>query len=117
MVQPPRSAGRHHHPGVGHQANSYASGTTDGYLSGVQVALKILTCTFTVTGSVPAAYADSTGKLKAPSAVAPYPLTVATASAGCAGIAAVGQKPLCNATYNVVTPSGGTTRPSIVYSP
>ncbi|MBM7442551.1 hypothetical protein [Streptomyces sp. HB132] len=98
-------------------ANTYASGVTTGYISKVNATLKVLTCTFTVTGDVPATYNNSTGQLKAAStAASTYKLTVATASAGCAGIAAVGQNPLYTATYNVVK-SGTTTKPTIVYTP
>ncbi|MEU9063936.1 hypothetical protein AB0D13_35030 [Streptomyces sp. NPDC048430] len=40
-----------------------------------------------------------------------------TASAGWAGLASVGDNWVYEALYSVTTPSGGTTRPSIVYTP
>ncbi|MFE0085676.1 hypothetical protein [[Kitasatospora] papulosa] len=93
-------------------ANTYSAGVTNGYISGVKATLKVLTCTFTVTGNVVAKYTNSTGVL-AVSNNATYKLTVATVTAGCAGIAAVGNNPTYTANYNAVTPSGGTTKPTI----
>ncbi|MER5554521.1 hypothetical protein ABT001_23075 [Streptomyces sp. NPDC002793] len=97
-------------------ANTYSAGVTNGYISGVKATLKVLTCTFTVTGNVVAKYTNSTGVL-AVSNNTTYKLTVATASAGCAGIAAPGNTPTYTTNYNAVTPSGGTTKPTIVYTP
>jgi len=97
------------------KANTYSAGATSGSIAGVKATLSVLTCTFTVTGNVKADYSNTTGQLKI-SNNATYKLTVATASAGCAGIAAVGQNPTYTATYNTVK-TGTTTKPSIVYTP
>ncbi|MCM2410446.1 hypothetical protein [Streptomyces sp. RKAG290] len=97
-------------------ANSYSAGVTSGYISGIKATLSVLTCSFTVTGNAAATYTNSTGKL-AVSNNATYKLTVTTVTAGCAGIAAVGNNPTYTASYNAVTPVGGTTKPTIVYTP
>ncbi|MFE9727992.1 hypothetical protein ACFYQ5_31630 [Streptomyces sp. NPDC005794] len=97
------------------KANTYSAGTTAGYISGVKATLSVLTCTFTVTGNVTASYNNSLGQLTIGNN-ATYQLTVATASAGCAGIAAVGQHPTYTAKYNAVK-TGTTIKPTIVYTP
>ncbi|MFE4692388.1 hypothetical protein ACFRH6_20335 [Streptomyces sp. NPDC056749] len=97
-------------------ANTYSAGVTNGYISGIKATLKVLTCTFTVTGDAAVTYTNSTGKL-AVSNNATYKLTVATVTSGCTGIAAVGNNPTYSASYTAVTPSGGTTKPTIVYTP
>ncbi|MEE4495429.1 hypothetical protein [Streptomyces sp. BE230] len=97
-------------------ANTYSAGVTSGYIDGVQATIKVLTCTFTVTGRVAATYTNSTGKL-AVSNNATYKLSVASISAsGCTGIAKVGDVPTFTSSYSAVTPAGGTTKPTIVYS-
>nr|WSW65316.1 hypothetical protein OG461_03450 [Streptomyces sp. NBC_00995] len=97
-------------------ANTYSAGVTSGYIDGVKATIKVLTCTFSVTGRVAATYTNSTGKL-AVSNNATYKLTVSAVSAsGCTGIAAVGNTPTFTASYAAVTPAGGTVKPTIVYS-
>ncbi|MEU9089588.1 hypothetical protein [Streptomyces sp. NPDC048428] len=97
-------------------ANTYSAGVTNGAITGVKASVTVLTCTFTVEGSVAATYTNSTGKL-AVSNNSTYKLSVITASAGCAGIAKVGDNPTYTASYAAVTPSGGTTKPTITYTP
>lgn len=83
-----------------------ATGTTVGYISNIKAKLKVLTCEFTVEGSVYASYVNSTKKLKATSTkiISTQParqLKVTTATAPCAGLVAVGMIPTFNATYSV----------------
>ncbi len=96
------------------QAAEYdaATGTTTGYLSGINASLSVLTCTFDVTGEVNATYTNSTGVLSVSNT--DRQLTVVNASAGCAGIAADGDHPTFNGDYTVVTPAGGTAHPTLV---
>ncbi|MER6117407.1 hypothetical protein E6R60_03100 [Streptomyces sp. A0642] len=97
-------------------ANTYSAGVTSGYIDGVKATIKVLTCTFSVTGRVAATYTNSTGKL-AVSNNSTYKLTVSAVSAsGCTGIAKVGDVPTFTASYAAVTPAGGTVKPTIVYS-
>lgn len=62
----------------------------------------MLTCSFDVTGEVNATYTNSTGVLTVSNST--RLLTVVNASAGCAGIAAVGDHPTFNGDFTVVTP-------------
>ncbi|MBM7442549.1 hypothetical protein [Streptomyces sp. HB132] len=97
-------------------ANSYTTGVTRGYISGVKLTFRMLTCSMTVSGRLATTYTNSTGELKVNND-STYELTVGTASAGCAGLTAVGDNWAYEALYSVTTPSGGTTKPSIVYTP
>ncbi|MFD5874794.1 hypothetical protein [Streptomyces sp. NPDC060322] len=47
---------------------------------------------------------------------AAYKLTVVTTTAGCSGLAAVGDNCVYAGRHSVVTPSGGTTEPSTVHT-
>ncbi|CAM5324506.1 hypothetical protein [Streptomyces atroolivaceus] len=97
-------------------ANSYTAGVTRGYISGVKLRLQMLTCTMVVSGRLATTYTNSTGQLQVDNDDT-YRLTVATTTAGCAGLAAVGDNWVYEARHSVTTPSGGSTRPSIVYTP
>ncbi|GLF98376.1 hypothetical protein [Streptomyces yaizuensis] len=89
------------------------TGTTTGFISGINARLTVLTCTFDVVGQVHVTYRNSTGVL-AVSNNATRQLTVANASAGCAGIAANGDHPTFTSSYRVIGPVGGTTSPTVV---
>ncbi|MQS38744.1 hypothetical protein [Streptomyces katsurahamanus] len=97
-------------------AYNATTGTTTGFISGINASLTVLTCTFDVIGEVNATYRNSTGVLTV-SNNATRQLTVANASAGCAGIAANGDHPTFNASYRVSTPAGGSGRPTVVGTP
>ncbi|MFJ8888389.1 hypothetical protein ACIRJR_34000 [Streptomyces sp. NPDC102402] len=96
--------------------NSYNAGVTKGYISGVKLTLTMLTCSMTVSGRLATTYTNSTGELKV-NDDSTYTLTVGTATPGCGGLAAVGDNWEYQALYSVTTPSGGTTRPTIVFTP
>ncbi|MFB4420287.1 hypothetical protein C5F59_004240 [Streptomyces sp. QL37] len=97
-------------------ANTYSAGVTSGDMSGVRLRMTVLTCSATVSGRLAVTYTNSTGKL-AVSTDATHKLTVVTATPGCSGLVVVGSNWTYRATYSTVTPIGGTTRPSIVYTP
>lgn len=96
--------------------NSHTAGVTRGHISGVKFTLHMLTCSMTVSGRLATTYTNSTGELEVRND-STYRLTVGTASPGCAGLAAVGDNWVYEAVHQVRTPSGGTTRPSIVHTP
>ncbi|WP_405666860.1 hypothetical protein OG379_33405 [Streptomyces sp. NBC_01166] len=97
-------------------ANSYNAGVTKGYVSGVKLRMTMLTCSMTVSGRLATTYTNSTGELKV-NDDSTYKLTVGTATPGCAGLAAVVDHWEYQALYSVTTPSGGTTKPAIVFTP
>ncbi|MFI1014992.1 hypothetical protein [Streptomyces sp. NPDC020965] len=90
-----------------------ATGTTTGFIGGVNANLTVLTCSFKVTGSVHITYRNSTGILTV-SSTAARQLTVSNASPGCAGITANGDHPTFSAAYKVRAPAGATGSPRIV---
>ncbi|MER6912106.1 hypothetical protein ABT354_10575 [Streptomyces sp. NPDC000594] len=90
-----------------------ATTTTTGFITGINAQLTVLTCTFDVVGQVHVTYRNSTGILSV-SNNATRQLTVANASAGCAGITANGDHPTFTGSYRVIGPVGGTTSPTIV---
>ncbi|MFJ9055279.1 hypothetical protein [Streptomyces sp. NPDC102409] len=96
-------------------ANSYDAGVTRGYISGVKLRLQMLTCTMAVSGRLATTYTNSTGELEVKND-ATYKLTVVATTAGCSGLTAVGDNWVYAALHSVVTPSGGTTKPSIVHT-
>ncbi|MFJ8863159.1 hypothetical protein ACIRD8_32620 [Streptomyces sp. NPDC102451] len=97
-------------------ANTYSAGVTHGYISGVKLRMTITTCAVTVAGRLAATYSNSTGRLEVTDD-STYKLTVLTATPGCAGYLAVGDTWAYSASYSLVTPVGGTTRPTLVYTP
>ncbi|MER5893990.1 hypothetical protein [Streptomyces sp. NPDC001876] len=83
-----------------------AAGKTVGHIKNIKAKLKVLTCEFTVEGSVYASYVNSTKKLTATStkilsSQATQGLKVTTVTAGCTGLIAVGMVPTFNAVYSV----------------
>ncbi|HEY9330784.1 MAG TPA: hypothetical protein VIS09_21505 [Streptomyces sp.] len=80
-------------------AEDYTSGVTSGYIKNIQAKLTVLTCTFNVTGEVNAKFTNSTRKLGVSNST--RQLTVSTATAGCAGIVAVGDHPTFTGDYAV----------------
>ncbi|MEV7399868.1 hypothetical protein AB0N93_05520 [Streptomyces sp. NPDC091267] len=96
-------------------ANSYSNGVTSGYLSGVKFSWNMLTCTAKMSGRLAVKYTNATGKLDV-SDDATYKVTVDTVTAGCAGILAMGDNWKYSTSYSVVTPAGGTVKPTLVHA-
>ncbi|MFH9617953.1 hypothetical protein ACH4MM_30180 [Streptomyces pratensis] len=78
--------------------------------------LRMPTCSMAVPGRLAVTRTDSTGEPDVDND-STYELTVGTASAGCADLAAVGDNWAYEALHAVTTPSGGTTVPGIVHTP
>jgi len=85
------------------EATGYSSGTTTGYVDGVNAAVSIpnFACTFTVTGTANAKYVNSSGTL---SLTGTGTLKVSGASSGCTGLISNGDNPSITGDFAV---SGG----------
>jgi len=82
-----------------------SSGQTDGIISGVKVAVSMTGCSFTVTGSVPGFYTNSTHKLAVTPKLPITPLKKAQLTVsnvnGCGGVVNNGDHPKYVGTYVV----------------
>ena len=81
------------------------SGQTDGIISGVKVAVSMTGCSFTVTGSTPGFYTNSTHKLSVTNKLPIKALNTAQLTVsgvvGCAGLVNNGDHPTYVGTYTV----------------
>jgi hypothetical protein len=81
------------------------SGQTDGIITGAKVQVSMTGCSFTVTGSAPAFYTNSTHKLTVTKKLPITPLNKAQLTVsnvnGCAGLVSNGDHPTYTSTYTV----------------